>query len=309
MSAGLDQAPPPVDPAAAPGNGWSRLRAVVFEPVPRARVALLRVAVYVFVVVDMFWVGNDVFAHAEDSGAFYHPLRLESWLHLPVPSHLYAHVLAAVIIVGCVLAGSGRLPARLEGAAGYLVAAGFTVWVAIGMSYTKVDHDHFALIVAVWVLPSVGAARFGDRTRSEAAGWALLCIQIGCVATYFLSSIAKIRYGGWNWATGSTFVWAMSRRGTGLGRMLMEPPWILTVSQFAIMTVEFLSPALLILRGRARYAYVVALWGFHLSTYLTLRIHFLPLVVCLLAFLPLEQVIPAGRGPRRAAVQQSSSTG
>jgi hypothetical protein len=301
MSADLDQAAPPVDPAAEPVNGWSRLRAVVFEPVPRARVALLRVAVYAFVVADMFWVVNDVFAHADGSPALYRPLRLQSWLHLPVPNHDYVHVLRAVIIVGCLLAGSGRLPARLEEAAGYLVAAGFTVWVSIGMSYAKVDHDHFALIVAVWVLPSVGASRFSDRSRSEAAGWALLCIQIGCVATYFLSTIAKIRYGGWNWATGSTFIWAMSRRGTGLGRMLMDPPWILTVSQFAIMTIEFLSPALLILRGRARYAYVVALWGFHLGTYLTLRIHFLPLVVCLLAFLPLEQVAPAARDALRRA--------
>ncbi len=292
MSADLDPAP---TREAEPPAVRSRLRAIVFEPVPRARVALLRVAVYVFVVFDMFYVVNDVFAHADGSPALYHPLRLQSWLHLPVPSHDYVHVLQAVIIAGCLLAASGRLPGALEAAAGYAVAAGFTVWVSIGMSYAKVDHDHFALVVAVWVLPGVGVSRFGDRARSEAAGWALLCIQVGCVATYFLSAIAKIRYGGWNWATGSTFIWAMSRRGTGLGRMLMDPPWILTVSQFAIMTIEFLSPALLILRGRVRYAFVFALWGFHLSTYLTLRIHFLPLVVCLLAFLPLEQAAPAAR--------------
>jgi hypothetical protein len=154
----------------------------------------------------------------------------------------------------------------------------------------------------LWVLPSVGVCRFTDPIaryrRSEAAGWALVCIQVSCVAIYFLSSVAKIRYGGWNWATGSTFAWAMTRRGTGLGRMMLDPPWLLTVSQFMIMAVELLTPLLLVFRGRARYLFFLLLCCFHLSTYLTLKIHFLPLVVCLLAFLPLERVL--GRvGPSR----------
>jgi hypothetical protein len=270
----------------------ARLRAVVFEPVSQARVALLRVAIYLFVIADLFWVVNDVFAHADSPASLYRPVRMREWLDLPVPFHGYVHALRWVIIAGCLLCASGRL----------VVAAAFTDWVSIGMSYSKIDHDHFALIVALWVLPSVGVARFRDRTRTEAAGWALLCIQVGCVAVYFLSSLAKIRYGGWNWPTGSTFAWAMTRRGTGLGRILLDPPWILTVSQFAIMTIELLSPLLLVFRGRPRYLFVVLLWGFHLSTYLTLKIHFLPLVVCLLAFLPLERLLdPAFSRP---ALQQ-----
>jgi hypothetical protein len=268
----------------------ARLRAVVFESVPQARVAVLRVAIYLFVIADLFWVVNDVFAHADGPASLYRPVRMREWLDLPVPFHGYVHALRWVIIIGCLLCASGRLPRRLGVLVGLVVAAAFTDWVSIGMSYSKIDHDHFALIVALWVLPSVGVARFRDRSRTEAAGWALLCIQVGCVAVYFLSSLAKIRYGGWNWPTGSTFAWAMTRRGTGLGRMLLDPPWILTVSQFAIMTIELLSPLLLVFRGRPRYLFVVLLWGFHLSTYLTLKIHFLPLVVCLLAFLPLERL-------------------
>jgi hypothetical protein len=278
---------------AVPTPTWSeRVRTALLAPVPQARVALLRVAVYVFVICDLFWIVNDVFAHADASQALYRPLLMREWLHLPVPNHDYVHVLRAVIIAGCLLCASGRLPRRVGVVVGLVVAAGFTDWVSIGMSYSKIDHDHFALIVAVWVLPTVGVARLRDSSRSEAAAWALLCIQIGCMATYFLSALAKIRYGGWDWVTGSTFAWAVTRRGTGLGRLLVDPPWILTLGQVGIFVLELSSPLLLFLRGRLRYGFVVMLWGFHLTTYLTIKIHFLPLVVCLLAFLPLEKALP-----------------
>ena len=266
-------------------------RRTLFDPVPLSRVALLRVAIYLFTICDTFWVVNDVQAHADGPQALYRPLTMRDWLHLPVPNHGYALTLHWVIIIGCLLCASGRLP-RVPGVVvGLITAAAFTDWVSIGMSYSKIDHDHFALIVALWVLPTAAVARFHDRTRTEAAGWALFCIQLGCVAIYFLSSIAKIRFGGWDWPTGSTFAWAMTRRGTDLGRLLIDPPWILIVGQFSIMVLEFLTPLLLVLRGRYRYAFVVLLWGFHLCTYLTLKIHFLPLVICLLAFLPLERAV------------------
>jgi hypothetical protein len=280
--------PPPVPTWAA------RIRAWCFEPAPLARIAPLRVAIYLFVIYDLFFVVNDVFAHADSSPVLYRPIRMREWFALPVPEHDYVHLLRWVLIIGCLLLVSGRLPGRLGVLVGFVVAAGFTDWVSIGMSYSKIDHDHFALIVAVWVLPTIGVARFRDRTRSEAAGWALLCIQVGCVAVYFLSAISKFRFGGLDWPTGSTFAWAITRRGTGLGDLLLDPPWILTASQFLIIALELITPLLLVLRRWPRYLFVIGLCGFHLSTYLTLKIHFLPLVICLLAFLPLERIqLPA----------------
>src|SRR5215212_910198 len=67
------------------------------------------------------------------------------------------------------------------------------------MSYGKVDHDHLALVVALWVLPTVGviADRWRSVERSAQAGWALKCIQISVIFTYFLSALTKIRSGGW----------------------------------------------------------------------------------------------------------------
>ena len=86
------------------------------------------------------------------------------------------------------------------------MAERFTWWTAIGMSYGKVDHDHLALVVALWVLPTVGviADRWRSVERSAQAGWALKCIQISVIFTYFLSALTKIRSGGWSSAAGPT---------------------------------------------------------------------------------------------------------
>ena len=269
-----------------------RLRARVLEPAPQARVAVLRTIVYLFVVYDTFFVVDDVYANADASQSLYRPLKMRTWLHLPTPNHTYVLVLHLLIIAGGLLCASGRLPRVAGGVAGLVVAAAFTDWVSISMSYSKINHDHFALIVAVWVLPTVGVARYRDRFRSEAAAWALLSIQIACVAIYFLSAWAKVRYGGWDWVTGSTFAWAVTRRGTALARPLLHVPWLLTLAQFGLFALELSTPTILFLRGKWRYAFVGLLFSFHIVTDVTIRINFLALVVCLLAFLPLEKLIP-----------------
>lgn len=271
----------------------NRLRSCLFEPAPQARVAVLRVAIYLFVVYDTFFVVNTVYGNADASQSLYRPLKMRIWLHLPTPNHTYALLLHIVIIAGCLLCATGRLPRRLGVVAGLVTAAAFTDWVSISMSYSKINHDHFALIVALWVLPTVGVARFRDRFRSEAAAWALLCLQIACVAIYFLSAWAKVRYGGWDWVTGSTFAWAVTRRGTALATPLLNVPWLLTLAQFGLFALELSTPVVLFLRGRLRYAFVGVLVSFHLVTWVTIRINFVALMICLLAFLPLEKLIPA----------------
>ena len=76
--------------------------------------------------------------------------------------------------------------------AGGVVAAAFTWWTAIGMSYGKVDHDHLALVVALWVLPTVGVIT--DRWRSVERSHSRMGAevhQISVVFTYFLSALTR----------------------------------------------------------------------------------------------------------------------
>jgi vitamin K-dependent gamma-carboxylase-like protein len=269
--------------------------------VPRARVAWVRTGVYLFVIYDMFALVNDVVPHGYAPAALYRPTFFPRLLHLPAPNPVYVHVLQAVLIVATLVAATGRLP-RL---AGGIVAVGYLDWIFIGMSYGKVDHDHLALLVALAVLPTVGVARHRDPSLSREAGWALQCIQVAVVLSYFLAAVAKLRFAGWDWANGSIFTWAITRRGTSLARPLLHVPWVLTIGQWFLLAAELCSPAILFFRGRTRTAYLVFFLLFHLVTYLAITIHFLPLVICYLAFVPLERLPEAAKGSWRREYQRA----
>ncbi|MCQ0012367.1 hypothetical protein [Actinomadura madurae] len=198
------------------------------------------------------------------------------------------YTLLAVTIGAGLVAATGRLLPR---ASGYAAACGYLWWVTVSMSYGKVDHDHLALVVALFVLPSVGRAKVGDTARCEASAWSVRGIQIAVVAAYFLSAWAKVRIGGFPaWPNGSTVQWALSRRGTPIGRVFIDHPLLLKASQWFMFTAEAISPVLLFLRGRPLYLLVLFFAGFHVVTYALMTIHFLPHAIWLAAFLPLERL-------------------
>jgi hypothetical protein len=259
-----------------------------------ARIAWLRTVFYLFVILDMHAFVRDTRDKGEHPG-LYEPLLLARILDLPKPSVANTTALYVVLIVFCLIGASNRLP-RL---AGWVVAPAFTWWVLIGMSDGKVDHDHLALVVALWVLPTVqagsrGVASYGDQTRSEAAGWAIRCIQISVIATYFLSAIAKLRGAGWTlaWPNSAILTWAIVRRPHPVGEWLLHHPWMLHVMQWVGIIGEFCSPLILWLKGRWQLFGALFFIGFHVANTAILLIHFLPTVVCWLAFAPLERIVP-----------------
>jgi len=170
--------------------------------------------------------------------------------------------------------------------------------------------------VALAVLPTVGRARHGDPTRSEAAGWSLRATQLAVVATYFLASWAKLRWGGLDWLTGATLTWAIIRRGTFIGEALLAAPWVLIGAQIGIVAFELLSPLVFVLRDRWRYVAVGFFYSFHAVSFATISISFMPHMAAMTAFLPLERVRPivwlrgrwlrgAGRGGGRGLGQRA----
>jgi hypothetical protein len=272
----------------SPGGviGW-------FAPVvPESRVAIFRTICYLFVIVDMHLIVRDpipLSRHPE----LYRPLMLERLLQLPAPSLPLTMTLYLILLGSCLVAAANRYPRT----AGYVVAAAFTWWTAIGMSYGKVDHDHLALIVALWVLPSVGSirGRWASQVRSAQAGWALKCIQIAVVFTYFLSALTKIRSGGWSltsWPESSILMWAIVRRPHGLGQFLMAYPELLHLMQWFAFAAELCSLVVLWLRGRALLLAALFWLSFHVFTVAVLYIHFAPTLICWLAFAPLERFRP-----------------
>ncbi|MEV6285087.1 HTTM domain-containing protein [Kribbella sp. NPDC051770] len=260
-----------------------------------ARIAWLRTILYLFVILDMHAFVRDTRLKGEHPG-LYQPLFLARLFDLPKPSVANTTTLYVVLIVFCLLGASNRLP-RL---AGWVVAPAFTWWVLIGMSDGKVDHDHLALVIALWVLPTVAPNKnrtgsvYADQTTSEAAGWAVRCVQISVIATYFLSAVAKLRSAGWalTWPGSAILTWAIVRRPHPVGEWLLHHPWLLHVMQWVGIIGEFLSPLVLWLKGRWQLLGALFFIGFHVANTAILLIHFLPTVVCWLAFAPMERIVP-----------------
>ena len=132
-------------------SGW------LFYAVPPGRVAAFRTVIYLFVALDPLWFTPWVRSHAAIPGVFYQPLLVGRLLHLPTPTsaarqrHLLdAHPARAG-------AATGRAPRLL----GWMVFALYFEWMIIAMSYGKVDHDRFGLLLALAVLPTAGPARHG----------------------------------------------------------------------------------------------------------------------------------------------------
>ena len=278
-----------------------------FMPVvPDARIAILRTILYGFVIVDMHLIVRDTIPLSQHP-ELYQPLLLARLLHLPPPSVPLAYTLYGVLLIACAVGAANRLP-RL---AGFVVAAGFTWWTAIGMSYGKVDHDHLALIIALWTLPTAGVIvhRWRSTDRSARAGWVLKCIQIVVIMTYFLSAITKIRSGGWSltsWPNSAILTWAIVRRPHGVGQFLLPFPALLRGMQWFAILAELSSLVVLWLRGRALLFAALFWMGFHVFTITILYIHFAPTLVCWLAFAPLERL---GPGVRRVVARRRQRAG
>ncbi len=270
----------------------TRLVAWWLEPAPPGRVAAFRLLVYLYVPLDVFLFTPWVARHGTLPPALYQPLEIGRLLHLPTPTHTVVEVVRWLLVAAALVAASGRAP-RVSGT---VVFALYLEWMVVAMSYGKVDHDRFAFLVALAVLPTVGTARFGDRSGSASAGWALRAVQVAVVLTYLLAALAKIRFGGWNWPTGATMARAILRRGTVLSTWTLDHPGLLVAGQFLMLGAELCSPLLLLARSdRARCAVVALLLGFHLAVFAGITIIFLPHVVAIMSLLPGERLHAPGR--------------
>jgi hypothetical protein len=260
-------------------TGW------LFTPVPLARLALLRRAVFLFVVVDVLKLHTSGYYHGWADPVWYEPLVMGRLLHLPAAGVPLVEVLRWGTVLAALAALSGRLPRLL----GWAVAVGWIWYQYVAFSYGKVDHDRGDFVIALLVLPLAGAALAGDRRRSEAAGFAFRVVQLTAIATYFLSALAKLRFGGLDWVNSATLARAVIRRGTWFGDQLLAVPGALHGFQWALLALELTSPVIFLVSEYWRRRMVAGWYVFHALTYLAITIAFWPHLVMMLAFLPLEE--------------------
>ena len=287
-------------PAATPEtpsarSGWW------FRPVPLARVAVFRTIAYLFIPVDVFLTTAWVRAHADVPTEWYQPLTIGQLLPLPTPTSTVVQVVQWALVATALAAATGRAP-RLLGSAVFLL---YLEWMVIAMSYGKVDHDRIAYLVALAVLPTIGRVRWRDRRWSEAAGWAMAMVFVSVMLTYFLAAWAKIRFGGWDWATGSTLARAFLRRGTVFSEWMLDVPGLLVAAQWGMLVLELLSPLMLLVWSvRGRVLLVAFLLAFHLSVFASVTIIFLPHCIAILSILPWERLPEARRRLRTHLAQR-----
>jgi hypothetical protein len=268
---------PPRPPAEPRGSWW-------FPAMPRNRVAVLRTIAYLFIPLDLFWLSAWSSLHGRLDGDLYQPLQIGRLLPFPTPDQTVVALTRWGLVVAIVLALAGRLP-RVTG---WAIAVLYLQWSLIGMSYGKVDHDRLGFHLLLFVLPTIGAVKWRDRTPDQAAGWIIRMAQVAAVATYFLAAIAKVRFGGWEWVNSATMLRAVLRRGTDFGDWFGEHPETLHVLQYLMLIGEFASPILLLDRWWRRWCVYLA-YLFHLGTYMALTIAFFPHLVTMLSFLQLER--------------------
>jgi hypothetical protein len=266
----------------------SRVGRWLTAPVPKGRVAAFRTVVYLFVAGDVVLFTPWVRTHAGVPGELYQPLFVGRLLPLPIPTEALVETVFWLLVALSLAAATGRAPRAL----GWPVFLLYFEWMIIAMSYGKVDHDRFGLLVALAALPTVGRVRHGDATLTEAGGWALRVTQLAVVSTYFLAAWAKLRFGGLDWVTSSVLARAIIRRGTELADTIASVPGVLIGAQFGIIAFELLSPLVFALRDRWRYAAVAYFYGFHAVTIATITISFAPHLVAMTSFLPLERLRP-----------------
>jgi hypothetical protein len=275
-------------PTARPLAGsWTRFW---FPAVPAARFEIFRRLLYGYLVLDVLITTAWVRDHGSADAGLYQPLLIGRLLPLPVPTDAVVAVTMWTVLAGAVVGIAGRSPRLVDA----ITAGAYLQWMVIAFSYGKVNHDRFPLLVALFVAVTVDRTSIRDRTPSTAAGWALQMTMVATVAVYFLSVVAKVRYGGWLWANSATLTQALLRRGTFIGRELRDLPQVAVLAQWAAVAFELVSPGLLV-RHRIRWVLWGTAIGFHVVTFAVLSIGFYPQLLCLLAFLPLERLVPAAQ--------------
>ncbi len=266
-------------------------RSWLFAPEPVARVAVLRLVVYGFVILDLAWLRPWVFTHGDLPSELYRPLALGRILSLPAHTPALTRAVGVALLILAIAGLAGKLP-RLVGGLTFFF---YLYWQLIAFSYGKVDHDRLALLVALAVLPTAGAVSHRAREEDWRAGWAIHMVQIAAVLTYLLAAFAKFRFGGIEWLYGATLARAIVQRGSFLADPLLGMPAVLVGTQWAIVAFELGSP-LMLRRDRWGRAYVVTAFVFHAIVFSMMGLFFWPQMVALCAFLPLERLAARDQG-------------
>jgi hypothetical protein len=130
-------------------------------------------------------------------------------------------------------------------------------WILFAMIFMPLDH-RFSLLRSLRNGPA--------STATTANAWALRIIHIELTAIYLSTAISKFQ--GETWRDG-TALYYVSRMTDCFGRlwlpdMLFETPWVVRLSTWGVLAVEFALPVLLWIPPTRRFAVLMGI-GLHLA--------------------------------------------
>jgi hypothetical protein len=293
---------------------WRRFDGWFAQPVPRTRLALLRIVVGGYALIYLLARMLDLLAPLRYPQSAFAPLGIVSVLTVPLSPVPVLLTYATSVITG-VLFVLGI---------GYRVAAPVfalsLLWVlSYRHSWGMIFHTDNLLAIHVVLLcfaPAADTYRLGvplsrAAQSSTTSGWVLRASCLVTVAAYVVAGVAKLQLSGFTWAAGDALreqiaYDALRKIELGsvhspLGPWLLPHSWLFAPLSVFSLGAELLAP-LALLGRRWAAAWCLAAWAFHLGVLATMAIAFpYPLSgVAFLAFFPVERWLEAAQRHWRA---------
>ncbi|RYZ91661.1 MAG: hypothetical protein EOP06_06455 [Proteobacteria bacterium] len=159
------------------------------------------------------------------------------------------------------------------------------------LSFTILDYLSFSVETRAWNFTThlqlfILLLMFGKSGRAQSSSLAsernsfiVRAMQLTVCELYFQAGLSKLLYGGFEWAWSGDTLFVMTYfHGTAFGKALLPSKEVFALlSTYALvfeLSVPFLFYAL-----KARAAFYALLIGFHLGTYLVLRVSFWQLFI------------------------------
>lgn len=204
-----------------------------------------------------------------------------------------------LIAVATFAAGAVAITGRAWRLSAPVLAVGFLVLTTLGASWGAILHTEHLVALHLLVL----AAGPAGRTGSETVGWSLRVMSAVTVTTYFVSGLAKFRFGGGlAWLDGDRLLRLVAHdnlrkrllgdRYSPFAEYVVGHPWLFQVAAVTTIVVELGAPLALFAPRRVRYAWVGMAWSFHVGV-LALMAIFFPYPISGVAYasmLPVERL-------------------
>lgn len=201
----------------------------------------------------------------------FRPVWFLQWLGEMPP----AAVLGAIQVLGLLGAVLAVVGWRERGA--FLVAwSSLLVLSGLRASRGKVQHNDLPLLLVAAVLAAAPVGlRALDRRRSPACGWPVRTSLVVVAGAYVLTGFQKVVSSGPAWVLSDNLrniMYAAPLSGRAptdaVALFIADRPWLAHLLALATLVVE-LGAVVVILRPRARPAYLAAVTALHASIYLT----------------------------------------